>query len=183
MRAVSLPTSNRSSCILCAARVSVFTGRNVPGPTCSVTKQICTPRPRICSSNSGGEMQSRRRRGHRAADFGKDRLVPLPVLQQLVVAMNVGRQREFPRAVRAGRGCPACRKISTAGGLRHLFQRRQRRCRPDFPLGHAGQFARRRARAWPVVASPTSRLWRFLRAAGFQIGRRCGRSRRAAARG
>ena len=51
--AVAAVTSPHSACIRWAAVSSAFTGRNVPGPTCSVTVSVPTPRSRSCCRRSG----------------------------------------------------------------------------------------------------------------------------------
>ena len=47
---VSLGTAMISVCILCSLASAVFTGRNVPAPTCSVTSSVSMPRLRRSSS-------------------------------------------------------------------------------------------------------------------------------------
>jgi hypothetical protein len=55
--AASSPTSNHSSSIACSRGSSTVIGRNVPGPTCSVTEARFTPAA-ASESSSGSEKWS-----------------------------------------------------------------------------------------------------------------------------
>ena len=94
--AVSADTLPHSECILCSDVSSAFTGRNVPAPTCSVTKCCEMPRASSVGHQFGREMQPRRRRSHRSFLAGEHGLVSGAIaLVWCAFARDVRRQRHI----------------------------------------------------------------------------------------
>ena len=75
------------------------TGRNVPGPTCSVMRWISTSRAPRGSRSAGREVKPRRGRRHRAVVRRVHRLVALPVF----VARESFTTRQSPRPEEVGK--------------------------------------------------------------------------------
>ena len=117
-------------------------GRNVPGPTCSVSEQSSTPCSTQAIEQGRGEVQSGRRRGHRARHLGVDRLIVL------AVAARPSGPCGYRAATARGRPVPAGRRrLPCPRAGRSRFRRA-----PWCPVRAA--CPRRRRRSSSVMVSP-----------------------------
>ena len=120
---VSSPTSNRSSCILCSASVFGFHRQKSASADVQGDKANFHAARADFFQQLRREMQARGRRGHGAGGLGKNSLIALLVFRQFVLRAQYKVATEFRRANPSSPSrCPACRKISTAGGLRHSLR-------------------------------------------------------------